>query len=296
MPIEHAIQRPIVVGIDGSAASLTAVDLAIQEAVLRRRPLRLVHALFRPYPQIPVAPAPYWPSQGELQQQAERFLAEAYARAHAAARDLKIDGEVVSGAAAPVLLDAAHTAELVVVGDRGVGGFPGLRLGSVAGQLAAHAACPVLVAHGGGDSGGPVLLGVDGSPASDPAVGFAFEEAALRGAPLLALHGWTGPVSTGPGDMLPLAYDMAVVEAEETRLLAEAVAGWREKYPDVEVRRLLVRRHARGALIDAAARAQLAVVGTRGHGGFIGLLLGSVSQAVLHHAASPVVVVPHRAR
>jgi nucleotide-binding universal stress UspA family protein len=169
-------------------------------------------------------------------------------------------------------------------------------VGSVAGQLAAHASCPVLVGHGGGDPDGPVLLGVDGSPANDPAVGFAFEEAALRGVPLLALHGWTGPVSTGPGDVLPLVYEVAEVEAGEARLLAEALAGWHDKYPDVEVRRLLVHRHARTALIDAASRAQVVVLGTRGHGGFIGLLLGSVSQAVLHHAASPVVVVPHRVR
>jgi nucleotide-binding universal stress UspA family protein len=275
---------------------MTAVDLGVEEAVVRRRPLRLVNAFFWPYLQVPVAPAPYWPPAGELQQQAERFLAEAYDRAHAGASDLEIDSEVVTGAAAAVLLDASRTAELIVVGDRGVGGFRGLRIGSVAGQLAAHATCPVLVAHGGGDPGGPVLLGVDGSPANDPAVRFAFEEAALRGVPLLALHGWTGPVSTGPGDMLPLAYDPAEVEAGEARLLAEALAGWHDKYPDVEVRRLLVRRQARTALIDAAGRAQLAVVGTRGHGGFIGLLLGSVSQAVLHHAASPVVVVPHRTR
>jgi nucleotide-binding universal stress UspA family protein len=126
------------------------------------------------------------------------------------------------------------------------------------------------------------------------AVGFAFEEAALRGMPLVALHAWTSPVSTGPGDMLPLVYDVSAVEAGEARLLAEAIAGRQEKYPDVEVRRVLVHRNARAALIEVTRQAQLAVVGTRGLGGFAGLLLGSVSQAVLHHAAGPVAVVPHQ--
>jgi nucleotide-binding universal stress UspA family protein len=254
----------------------------------------LVHAFIWPYMDVPLGPSPYRPPEGGLRHQAERILAEAYARAHAAAADLEIDGELVTGAAAAVLIDAARTADLVVVGDRGLGGFGSLLIGSVAVQLAAHATRPVLVARGRGRPGGPVLVGVDGSPANDPAVGFAFEEAALRGVPLLALHAWTGPVSTGPGDMLPLVYDPAAVEADETRLLAEAVAGWREKYPDVEVRRMLVRRHARRALIEATGRAQLAVVGTRGLGGFTGLLLGSVSHAVLHHAAGPVAVVPHQ--
>jgi nucleotide-binding universal stress UspA family protein len=160
-------------------------------------------------------------------------------------------------------------------------------------QLAAHAECPVLVARGRADPAGDVLVGVDGSPAGEPAVGFAFDEAALRGTDLTALHAWTHPVRGEPGDLLPLVYDAADVEAEEERLLAEALAGWRDKYLDVTVRRQLVRGHTRQALIDATEQAQLVVVGSRGRGGFTGLLLGSVSQAVLHHAACPVAIVHH---
>jgi nucleotide-binding universal stress UspA family protein len=284
---------PVIVGVDGSAPSLAAVDLAAREAVLRHRPLRLIHAFIWPYLHVPLGPSAYGPPDGGLRHEAERILAEAYTRAHTAAPDLSIDGELVTGETAAVLVAASRTAELVVVGDRGLGGFTGLLAGAVAVQLAAHADCPVLVARGRPHAGAPVLLGVDGSPASDSAVGFAFDAAALRGVPLIAVHAWTHPVSTGPGDVLPLVYDAASAEADEARLLAEALAGWHTKYPDVVVRRELTHAGPRKALIEATHRAQLVVVGTRGRGGFAGLLLGSVSQAVLHHAACPVAVVPH---
>jgi nucleotide-binding universal stress UspA family protein len=284
---------PVVVGVDGSAAALAAVDLAAREATLRRRPLRVVHAFIWPYLRAPLEPSPLGPPEGGLRHDAERVVAEAVAQARAAAPDVPVTGELITGAAAAVLLGCSRTATAVVVGDRGLGGFTGLLVGSVAVHLAAHAACPVMVARGAADPGAPVLLGVDGSPANDPAVGFAFDEAALRRVPLTALHAWTHPVSTGPGDMLPLVYDVAEVEAGEARVLAEALAGWHDKYPDVVVRRVLVHGGARKALIDATRQAQLAVVGSRGRGGFAGLLLGSVSQAVLHHGACPVAVVPN---
>jgi nucleotide-binding universal stress UspA family protein len=216
-------------------------------------------------------------------------------RARAAAASVEVTGVAITGGATAVLLDESRTAAVVVVGDRGLGGFTGLLVGSVAVQLAAHAGCPVLVSRGRPAPTGGVLLGVDGSPANDPAVGFAFDEAARRGCPLTAVHSWTHPVSAGPGEILPLVYDVAEVEAEEARVFEEALAGWREKYPDVEVRRRLVRGHVRPTLVEATSRSQLAVVGTRGRGGFTGLVFGSVSQAVLHHADCPVAIVPHRA-
>ena len=291
---EHSpLAEPVVVGVDGTPPSLAAVELAAREATLRRRPLCLLHAFSWPFLSAPLGPSPSGPPEGGLRRQAERILADGYTRAHAVAPDLAIHGELVTGEAAAVLLDAARTAGLVVVGDRGLGGFTGLLVGSVAVHLAAHGSCPVLVARGTGDPAAPILLGVDGSHANDPAVRFAFEEAALRGTPLVVLHAWTHPVSTGPGDMLPLVYDPVEVEAEEARVLAEALAGWHDKYPDVVVHRRLSHAGARRALIEAAHGAQLVVVGTRGHGGFTGLLLGSVSQALLHHAACPVAVVPH---
>lgn len=292
-PADAPLAAPVVVGVDGSVGCLPAVDLAAEEATLRRRPLRLVHAFIWPYLRVPLGPSPYGPPEGGLRHEAERVVADASARAHAASPDAAVHGELITGEAAAVLLAASRTAALVVVGDRGLGGFTGLLVGSVAVHLAAHATCPVLVARGSAEPAGPVLLGVDGSPANEPAVRFAFEEASLRGVPLVAMHAWTHPVSTGPGDMLPLVYDAAEVESAEARVLAEALAGWCDKFPDVVVHRRLTHAGAREALIEATHRAQLVVVGTRGRGGFKGLLLGSVSHAVLHHAGCPVAVVPH---
>ncbi|MGE5830421.1 MAG: universal stress protein [Micromonosporaceae bacterium] len=292
----HSLRgRPIIVGVDGSEASLVAVDLAAREAVLRNRPLRLIHAFIWPYLHVPLGPSPYGPPEGGLRNDAARILADAYDRAHATAPDIAVSTDLVTGEASAVLLNASRTAELVIVGDRGLGGFTGLLIGSVAVQLSAHATCPVLVARGAARSAGPVLLGVDGSPANDPAVGFAFDEASLRGAPLIAMHAWAHPVPAGPGDMLPLFYDADDVADEESRVLVEALAGWRDKYPDVVVHSELRRGGTRKVLIDSTHQAQLIVVGTRGRGGFSGLLLGSVSQAVLHHAACPVAIVPHAA-
>lgn len=282
---------PVLVGVDGSAASLRAVDLAAREAALRRCRLRVVHAFIWPYLHVPVHPAPLLPPDGALRRQAERIVAEAVARARAAAPGTEVSGEVVDGAAPAVLLDRARGAVLAVIGDRGLDEFTGMLVGSVAGHLATHAPCPVLVSRGTADPAAPVLVGVDGSPANAPAVGFAFEQAALRGVPLTALHAWTRPASADPSDMPPLVYDRAATE--QTRMLEGTLAGWREKYPDLPVRGVVVHEGVRRALIDASGRAQLVVVGSRGHGGFAGLLLGSVSHAVLHHAACPVAVVPH---
>jgi nucleotide-binding universal stress UspA family protein len=288
-----SLVKPVVVGVDGSASSLAAVDVAAREATVRRRTLHVVHAFIWPYMHVPLGPSPYGPPEGGLRNDAERLLAEAYGRAHTGAPELAVSSELVTGEAAAALLRSSRTAELIVIGDRGLGGFTGLLIGSVAVQLAAHAACPVLVVRGAVDPAAPVLLGVDGSPANDPAVGFAFDEASLRGVPLVAMHAWTHPASGEPDDVLPLFYDPDDVAGVEARVLSEALAGWRDKYPDVVVRPELRRASPRRSLIDSTHRAQLLVVGTRGLGGFTGLLLGSVSQAVLHHAACPVAVVPH---
>ncbi|WBB80783.1 universal stress protein [Micromonospora sp. WMMD882] len=285
----------VVVGVDGSPAALRAVRLAAAEAGRRRRPLRIVHAFIWPLLRVSGEPAPGGPRAGGLRQQARHLVDEAVAEAERVDADLRITGEIIDGAASAVLLGESPTAALVVIGDRGLGGFTALLVGSVAVQVAAHADCPVLVARGVDRPGAPVLVGVDGSPLSRYAVEVAAEQAAARGVGLVALHAYRHPASTGPGDMQPLVHDDTALRGDEERLLAESVAGLADRYPQVPVTRQVARDRPGPALAGASRQAQLLVVGARGHGELTGLLLGSVSQSMLHHAACPVAVVrpPH---
>lgn len=285
------VGAPIVVGVDGSPSSMTAVTTAVRLAADHRRDLRVVHAYAWSLLSVSHGIAGGARVGGGLREEAGRILDAAVAHARSLAPGVTVTGEVLPGAPAAVLVAEAKGAWLVVLGDRGLGGFASLLVGSVAVQVTAHASCPVFVVRGTEHPTGPIVVGVDGSGHSDLALGFAFQEAAFRGAPLRAVHAWRHPVAAEPGDMLPLVYDVDEVEGEETRVLAEAIAGWTDRHPDVRVEQLVVRAGAAHTLIQESARAQLLVVGARGHGGFTGLLLGSVSQAVLHHAACPVAVV-----
>ncbi len=282
---------PVVVGVDGSSAALGAVRLAAREAAQRHLPLRVVHAFIWPLLRVPLGPSPIGPPEGGLRHEADRIVEEAIRVARARGRAVAVSGEVCTGAAAGVLVEESRNASMMVLGSRGLGGFTGLLVGSVAVQVAAHAACPVLVVRGAAPAHGPVVVGVDGSPTSDLAIDFAVAEAALRGTDLVAIHAWTHPEATGPGDIQPLVYDVDEVTNEEARVLAEAIAGRRDRYPDLKVELRVLRGHAADALVTASADAQLVVVGARGRGGLAGLLLGSVSQALLHHARCPVAVV-----
>lgn len=262
---------------------------------MRRLPLRVVHAFIWPLLHVPLGPSPAGPPEGGLRQEAERMVADAIAYAQEIAPYVPVSGDVVEGQPSVVLLGESREAPLLVVGDRGLGGFAGLLLGSVAVQVSAHATCPVLVVRGDDRTEGPVLVGVDGSPLSDLAAEFAMEEAAWRKTSVVAVHAWTHPVSLGPGDMQPLVHDAVATQEDEARLLAESIAGLRERYPDVPIEERVVRGRPGSVLAEEARKgAQLIVVGARGRGGFTGLLLGSVSQTVLHHAPCPVAVVRAR--
>jgi len=285
---------PVVVGVDGSPSGLTAVAVAAREAALRGVGLRLVHAFGWPAAAVPPAVAPWDPAPSGVRELVDGTLTEAERRARKAAPGIDVRREVVVGEPVMVLESESRTASLAVVGSRGRSRFGSLLLGSTAGHLAAHAACPVLVVRGRPDPAGPVLLGVDGSPASRGAVEFAFAQASLHGLDMIALHVWnthTERAYDGPGDPPFVTYDEDRLRAEEQRVLAEALGGLREKYPDVAVHFRLVRGRVRHSLIEATTQAGLVVLGARGHGGFAGLLLGSVSQALLHHADCPVAVV-----
>jgi nucleotide-binding universal stress UspA family protein len=207
------------------------------------------------------------------------------------AKHLMGAGEVrsllVGGQATAVLCEHGGDADMVVVGSRGRGGIAGMLLGSVSWQVAAHAHCPVVVVRGhwrpaAEYSPGPVVVGTDGSPASGAALAFGFEEAVLRGAPLLAVCA----LADAPGS---LGGDGRLQEDVE-----DAITRHEKEHPEVAVLRQVAQCGARTALLAAARDAQLLVVGSRGRGGIKGMLLGSVSQAVLHHAPCPVAVVHPR--
>ncbi|MBV7697534.1 universal stress protein [Streptomyces sp. TRM70350] len=284
----------VVVGVDGSPSALAAVEVAAQEARMRRVRLHVVHAFVWPAMHVPPGGSPLGPPTGGVRESVEHLLAEAVERALAAAPGVLADHAVIAGEAVTALEAESRTAQLMVVGHRGSGGFAGLLLGSTSVHLAAHSHCPVMVVRDRPTRDGPVLVAVDGTPQSRGAVAFAFEEASLRGTGLVALHVWGAWSDHGdarPVEPVDLTGDVETLQAHEERLLDEALSGHRKEHPDVTVHARVVRGRTRPTLIEASRGAQLMVVGTRGRGGFTGLLLGSVSQAVLHHAHCPVTVV-----
>jgi nucleotide-binding universal stress UspA family protein len=186
--------------------------------------------------------------------------------------------------------EASRHADLLVVGSRGLGPVGGAVLGSVSRALLHHAQCPVVIVKewlaDTADDTLPVLLGIDGSPASENATAFAFDEASRRGADLVALHAWSDAA------VFPiLGRDWHQYEERAHEVLAERLAGWQERYPDVRIRRRVVCDTPAHWLIDESQQAQLVVVGSRGRGGITGMLLGSVSTAVAESATAPVAVV-----
>ncbi|WP_151484100.1 universal stress protein [Streptomyces albicerus] len=285
---------PVVVGVDGSPSALAAVDAATREASLCGAELRVVHAFLWPAMHAPPGSSPLGPPTGALYETVERIVADAVDRGRSQAAGLHVSHAVIAGEASTVLCAQSRTAQLIVLGHRGSGGFAELLLGSTAVHLSAHAHCPVMVVRGRPDPAGPVLVAVDGSPQGQPAIAFGFSEAALRGTDLIALHAWSTWTDHGEhalGHPVELVGDVDRLRQEEEQALTEALSGHRDQYPGVTVRPHLVRGRTRPALIEASKGAQLMVVGARGHGGFTGLLLGSVSQAALHHAHCPVTVV-----
>jgi nucleotide-binding universal stress UspA family protein len=290
------VSAPVVVGVDGSPAGLAAVAVAAREARMRGTGLRVVHAFFWPMMRVPLEPSSMGPPDGGLRNQADRVVEEALGHAREVAPDVVAEGTVVTGDTLPVMAEESRGAALAVVGSRGLGAFVGLLLGSTGVHLAAHGHCPVLVVRGAGDPAreGPVVAGVDGSPSGDAAIEFAFAEAAMRGSGLVAVHAWSPWKAEAPAPQDPAAPHASRagdLAANEERVLAEALAGRQERYPDVPVERKVLRDGPREALIEASREASLVVVGARGRGGFTGMLLGSVSQALLHHADCPVAVV-----
>ncbi|GAB2835719.1 universal stress protein [Actinoallomurus bryophytorum] len=282
----------IIVGADGSRHSLGAVGWAAEEAALRRSPLRVVHAvppwLYDRNVDPRLVSVREWLLAG-----GQEAIGEAVETARArVGGEVDVAGEVVPGGAARTLLERAREASMVVVGSHGVGTVAGLLLGSTALQVVAHTRVPaVVVRHVEPVLRQEIAVGFDAPPAGDSTLAFAFEEAAMRRARLRAVHVWSDP-GTGLGGMTPLVYDPEQIAEEQTHRLNEVLAPWRDKYPEVQVVIEIVHGRPVRILAGVSARADLLVVGTRGLGGFTGLMLGSVSHGLLHHAHCPLAVVP----
>ncbi|GAA2101421.1 universal stress protein [Streptomyces albiaxialis] len=284
----------VVVAVDGSEAGTEAAALASREARLRGGTLHVVHVLA--WPLMATARMPLPPPDSALHQQAELIVTDAVERATETEPELEVSWQVAIGQPLTELDAQAREADLLVLGSSGRGPL-GAAAGSVAVHMSANAPCPVLVQRGRRAPEGPVLLAVDGSGDADAAAAFAFAEADLRGAPLLALHiasPLPGPAPAGMSAMDALVFEDYPRDPgrEAAREKADlTVAAHREAYPDVRVTERTERARVRPALIDASEDAQLLVMGARGRGGFTGLLLGSVSQALLQHARCPLAVV-----
>ncbi len=258
-------QRPVVVGVDDRPSSRVALDWAIEEAVRRSRRLHVLHA--------------HEDSPGARHCAA---LSAAAAHARSVARTIEVSTELTSLRPAPALVDASLRSECLVVGARGRAPLAGVLLGTTSLEVSAHAVCPVVVVRQYPEVGvrrPGVVVGADGSELSTKAIGYAFGEASARMLPLTVVQVWSSDL------------DDAARSGQADALAAEQVAGWGEDYPDVTVRRHVLRGHPVQALVDHSRGAELLVVGSRGRGGLTGLLLGSVSQGVIQHAHCPVAVV-----
>lgn len=259
---------------------------------MRKLPLTLVHAVPPIVVGWPVgrlyASMPDWQSEN-----AEQVIAQARTTVKnslGAGTSPELRTEIVSASVVPTMIEASKEATLVVSGSQGMGALERFLLGSVTTGLLQHADCPVAVIHGSQDAEvdpyAPVLVGIDGSPGSEAAIAVAFDEASRRGVELLAVHVWSD-IGVFPA----IGMDWRDRENNGSEVLAERLAGWQERYPDVSVQRNL---HCDGParwLLKEARSAQLVVVGSHGRGGFMGMHLGSVAHAVAQSAHVPVMVV-----
>ncbi|WEO93901.1 universal stress protein [Streptomyces sp. FXJ1.172] len=271
---------PLVVGVDGSEASLGAVDWAAAEAARHAVPLQLVHS-----------------AAGAGESEATAVIRAASARARKRAPAVPLSSEVSHGDAASALLGIGHNAFALVLGSRGCGDLDSMLLGSVGLAVAARADCPVVVVRGTAEHRdarfGSVVVGVEDGEGSGTAVDFAFREARVRDCRLVAVHAWTAPSGACTTSRAP-SWFLEAHRRPPAQVLDDALRHPADRYRDTPVNRQLIEKPARRALLEAASTADLLVVGARRRLGHPGLQLGLINHALLHHAPCPVAVVPQR--
>ena len=288
--------KPIVVGVDGSESASAAVAWAARAAAALSLPLHIVTVVHIPafYYTEPYLAESF---KEELEDTAKARLGSARVHAKQTVDEpIDITTEQFEAKVSQTLIDLSANAHMVVLGSRGHGEFTGLLIGSTTSAVAAHGHCPLVVVRGRTMDGqppteGPIVVGVDGSESSRAALEVAFEQAAARGASLVAVNVWSDvsvqpSLGASPDDPL-----WSSIQTGEEVVLSERLAGYQERYPDVTVERVVARDRPVRVLSEFAEKAQLIVVGSRGRGGFTGMLLGSTSNALLHTADCPVMIV-----
>ena len=286
--VESVWQRsPVVVGVDGSRAHPAIIDLAVAEAVRRGASLLIVHAW----------PGRYFGSlrtRGPMPTKVDgrHLLDLAARRAQHRAPHLEISTDLADGSPAHVLALHSQRARLVVVGHRDAM-FTRPSWGSTAAYLAHRSACPLLVHRGAAAERGPVVLAASARQPVTATAACAYEQAALRGSRLVAVHIWTHPSERDTGSSTTVADNYAADRHEAERHLAEALAGWAWTYPDVAVDRLVLHDlDVAYTLEQASRRGRLLVAGMGRHGRSAGVIYGSLGRALMRHAECPVLLVP----
>ncbi|MFD5247671.1 universal stress protein [Amycolatopsis sp. NPDC058340] len=285
----------VVVGVDGSESAIRAVRWAAEQAHRRHAELTLVHAIDDESLSHPRPMPTREDLSGMIRMRGHRLLREARDTAREIAPDVHVTLDLRHERPVQALKDAAENADLLVLGTEGLRPLGRVLVGSVSIALAARAACPVAlirphIAEADTPEDGPVVVGIDGTRTSEAALALAFEEASWRQTELVALHCWDDVFLSVVFEETHWSLERSEIEESANEVLAERLAGWREKYPDVRVHREVVRGRPADELLKRADRAQLLVVGSRGRGGVAGMLLGSTSQAVMSYALCPVIV------
>jgi nucleotide-binding universal stress UspA family protein len=284
----------VAVGYDRAMPGERALEVAAREAARRGGSLIVITAY---HWLTPPEPGSLTPADTEVtaRKAAEEIAHHGADRVRQRHPEVPIEARAIAGYAAKVLAEASREVDLLVVGNRGTGGFHGMLLGSTSMRTLAEACCPVIVARGDAvDAHNRIVAAVDIDENCDSVLEFAFDEASRRGAGLTVIHVWDEPWIVAYGQQDPgIAEDVAHIERERDDRLAALVRSVHQRYPGTDPFHQIAIGSASGMLVDASGRADLLVTGARRHAeGRHGMLLGPVTQALLHHAECPVAVVP----
>lgn len=293
LTLSKGVDMSVVVGYDGSDGSERALQWAAEEARLRGLPLQILSVWEEPMVDMGFGGgAIIDPNLAEvMKERGEQIAAQGLQMV--ADRGVHATAESVVGPAASALVEASESADLIVTGSHSKRGVAEILLGSTSSQVATHSTCPTIVVRPAELTNQRVGVAIDGSGPGQRALDFAFDAASRRGWKLLVIHAWDVHVVGFDVDAstYPKGGIIDEVREAEDRLSSEVLAGHRDRYPDVEIEYHLDRGHPDHVVLEAAESCDLLVVGSRGHGGFASLMLGSVSNRVLHHAECSVAVV-----